>query len=179
MKITAKKGRKRKTKAKAVGCPKENRSETERVWGAQTFMRISESSLVTVQPGMGSVLELIVSPGNMNEAYRQVKRNGGAGGVDRMGVEVLLPYQRVHCEELTKSVMDGSYRPNPVLRVEIPKDKGEKRPLGIPTVVDRVVQQAISQVLIYPSTPPRSAVAVSASALAEAHTMHCARCGST
>lgn len=142
------KGRKQKASAKVVGYPKGNRSETERVWGAQTFMWISESSLVTVQPSMNGLLELIVSPNNLNEAYRQVKRNGGAGGVDRMGVEALLPYLQAHGEELTKSIMDGSYRPNPVRRVEIPKDNGKKRLLGIPTAVDRVVQQAISQVLI-------------------------------
>jgi len=120
----------------------------------QTFMWISEGSLVTVQPSLDGLLELIVSPGNMNAAYKQVVRNGGAGGVDRMGVEELLPYLRVHGEELTKSIMDGSYRPNPVRRAEIPKDGGKKRMLGIPTVVDRVVQQAISQVLIsiYDST---------------------------
>ena len=64
-----------------------------------------------------------------------------------MGVDELLPYLRSHGEELRQSIADGSYKPNPVRRVEIPKDNGKTRPLGIPTVVDRVIQQAISQVL--------------------------------
>src|SRR5574344_414789 len=142
------KGRKQKTSASAVGCPKKSRTESEDYWGVQTFMWISESSLVTVQPTLEELLELIVSPKNLNEAYKQVRRNGGAGGIDRMDVEALLPYLQAHRDELIASIMGGSYRPNPVRRVEIPKDNGKKRPLGIPTVVDRVIQQAISQVLI-------------------------------
>ncbi|MEG1730001.1 MAG: reverse transcriptase domain-containing protein, partial [Bacteroidaceae bacterium] len=84
---------------------------------------------------------------NLNNAYLQVKRNAGACGVDKMEVDELLPYLRQHKEELAKSLMQGTYRPNPVRRVEIPKDNGKKRQLGIPSVVDRVIQQAISQVL--------------------------------
>ena len=142
------KGRKQKTSASVVGCPKKSRTESEDYWGVQTFMWISESSLVTVQPTLEELLELIVSPKNLNEAYKQVRRNGGSGGIDRMDVEALLPYLQAHRDELIASIMGGSYRPNPVRRVEIPKDNGKKRPLGIPTVVDRVIQQAISQVLI-------------------------------
>jgi len=142
------KGRKQKTSSVEDGYPKGTRTESERVWGAQTFMWISENSFVTVQPSVRELLELIVSPKNVNEAYRQVKRNGGACGVDQMDVEALLPYLQVHGEYLISSIMGGSYRPNPVRRVEIPKDNGKTRQLGIPTVVDRLVQQAISQVLI-------------------------------
>ena len=142
------KGRKQKTSASVVGCPKKSRTESEESWGVQTFMWISEKSLVTVQPTLRNLLELIVLPKNLNNAYLQVKRNGGAGGIDRMDVEALLPYLQAHRDELIASIKDGSYRPNPVRRVEIPKDNGKKRQLGIPTVVDRVIQQAISQVLI-------------------------------
>ena len=83
----------------------------------------------------------------MNLAYKRVVRNAGSGGIDGMEAKELLPYLRSHKEELVKSLADGKYRPNPVRRVEIPKDNGKKRPLGIPTVVDRLVQQSIAQVL--------------------------------
>ncbi len=93
------------------------------------------------------VLEFILSPSNLNSAYLQVRRNQGAAGVDKMEVESLKDYLVKHKAELTASILRGSYRPNPVRRVEIPKDNGQKRQLGIPTVVDRVIQQAIGQVL--------------------------------
>ena len=73
------------------GFPKEGRTESENTWGAQTFMEISEGSLVVRQPSNERLLELIVSPDNLNAAYKQVKSNGGAGGIDRMDVEALLP----------------------------------------------------------------------------------------
>lgn len=93
------------------------------------------------------LLEKIISSENLNEAFKRVKKNKGSHGIDKMGVDELLPYLRCHGEELRQSIADGSYKPNPVRRVEIPKDNGKTRPLGIPTVVDRVIQQAISQVL--------------------------------
>jgi len=83
----------------------------------------------------------------MNRAYKRVKSNKGSGGVDKMDVESLLNYLVSHKEELIQAIMEGTYRPNPVRRVEIPKENGKMRMLGIPTVVDRVVQQAITQVL--------------------------------
>lgn len=93
------------------------------------------------------LLEKIISNENLNEAYKRVKKNKGSHGIDKMGVDELLPYLKSHGEELKQSIADGSYKPNPVRRVEIPKDNGKTRPLGIPTVVDRVIQQAVSQVL--------------------------------
>lgn len=74
-------------------------------------------------------------------------RNKGSGGIDKMSCEQLLPWLLTIKEELTRSLMDGSYHPNPVERVEIPKDNGKMRLLRIPTVVDRLVQQAINQAL--------------------------------
>ena len=89
----------------------------------------------------------ILSPANLNRAYLQVVRNKGVGGVDKMDCKQLLPYLHQHKEELIESIRIGKYKPNPVRRVEIPKDNGKKRLLGIPTVVDRLIQQAIAQVL--------------------------------
>ena len=93
------------------------------------------------------MLERILDRRNLNEAYKRVRRNHGSGGVDGMGVEELGAYLAAHKEEILRAILDGRYRPNPVLRVEIPKENGKKRPLGIPTAVDRVIQQAIAQVL--------------------------------
>ena len=93
------------------------------------------------------MLERILDRRNLNEAYKRVKRNHGSGGVDGMSVDELGDYLATHKEEILSAILDGKYRPNPVLRVEIPKENGKKRPLGIPTAVDRVIQQAIAQVL--------------------------------
>lgn len=124
-----------------------DRAVPEGYAGGQTFMWITENNLTdNDQLGYG-LLEFILSPNNLNEAYRRVKRNKGAGGVDKMEVESLKDYLISHKDELTASLLAGKYQPNPVRRVEIPKDNGSKRQLGIPTVVDRVVQQAIWQVL--------------------------------
>jgi group II intron reverse transcriptase/maturase len=92
-------------------------------------------------------LEQILARDNLNRAYKQVKRNKGAGGIDGMQVDELLPFLRGNREELLQSLRDGKYRPKPVRRVEIPKENGKSRKLGIPTVVDRLIQQAICQVL--------------------------------
>lgn len=110
-------------------------------------MWIAESNFTDDNRLGHGMLEFILSPTNLNAAYKQVKRNKGAGGVDKMEVESLKDYLVANRAELIASTLRGKYRPNPVLRVEIPKDNGQKRQLGIPTVVDRVVQQAIAQVL--------------------------------
>jgi group II intron reverse transcriptase/maturase len=95
-----------------------------------------------------SLLEEILAPDNLNQAYFKVKANKGAGGIDKMGVAELGTYLKDHKVELLDKLVQGKYKPNPVRRVEIPKEeKGKVRQLGIPTVVDRVVQQAIAQVL--------------------------------
>jgi len=89
----------------------------------------------------------ILNPYNLHRAYLRVVRNKGSYGVDGMEVPKLKEYLKANGSDLIKSIKSGNYRPNPVRRVEIPKDKTSKRPLGIPTVVDRFVQQAIHQVL--------------------------------
>ncbi|WP_303035750.1 reverse transcriptase domain-containing protein, partial [uncultured Duncaniella sp.] len=103
------------------------------------------------------MLEYILTSDNLNRAYRQVKANKGSGGIDRMDVDKLLPYLREHKDEITESLKGGRYRPNPVRRVDIPKDGGKTRQLGIPTVVDRVIQQSIAQVLSLVYEPEFSA----------------------
>jgi RNA-directed DNA polymerase len=128
-------------------CPQKDRTESDSYVGVQTFMGITENHFVEVQFTKDDLLERILSSSNMNQAYKQVMANGGSGGVDKMATEFLLPYLKLHKEELINSLMDGSYRPNPVRRVEIPKECGKMRQLGIPTVVDRLIQQSISQVL--------------------------------
>lgn len=129
------------------GCLRKDSSENEDYVGVQTFMGITENHLMEVHFTKDDLLERIFSSSNLNLAYKQVRANGGSGGVDKMETEDLLPYLKAHKDFLIDSIMDGSYHPNPVRRVEIPKDNGKTRQLGIPTVVDRLIQQAISQVL--------------------------------
>jgi len=93
------------------------------------------------------LLEEILSRKNLNEAYKRVYANKGSSGVDSVSVEELNEHLRVHKAEILESIRNRKYKPQPVLRVEIPKDNGKTRQLGIPTVVDRVIQQAIAQVL--------------------------------
>lgn len=96
------------------------------------WMAISHRS----NPQQYPLLEAILSPTNLNRAYFQLRRNGEAAGIDKMDCDLLLGYLLEHKEELTESISKRTYRPNPVRRVEIPKENGKKRLLGIPTVVD-------------------------------------------
>ena len=127
--------------------------EAEVLIGMQTFIGITENHLTAIKQEKGELLEYILSPSNLNLAYKQVKSNKGIGGIDRMEVDELLPYLRCHKDKLITSIYDGNYHSNPVRRVEIPKSNGKTRNLGIPTVVDRLIQQAISQVLQPPYEP--------------------------
>lgn len=127
--------------------PQKHRTASEGIVGGQTFMWMVESNFTDFNRLEYGLLEFILSPSNLNAAYLQLRRNKGAAGVDKMEVESLKDYLIKNKSELTASILRGSYRPNPVRRVEIPKDDGQKRQLGIPTVVDRVIQQAIAQVL--------------------------------
>lgn len=94
------------------------------------------------------LIEQILSQSNLKEAIRKVKINKGAPGVDRKSVDELDTYFKKHQTEIKASIMEMKYRPQPVKRVYIPKANGKKRPLGIPTVVDRVIQQAVAQLLM-------------------------------
>lgn len=94
------------------------------------------------------LIDVITSKENLNKAYKKVKANKGAGGVDGMEVEELGTYIRENKDIIIQSIRNRTYMPKPVRRVYIPKDNGKKRPLGIPTVLDRVIQQAIAQPII-------------------------------
>jgi len=95
----------------------------------------------------GRLLEKVLDRENLNLAYKRVKKNGGSHGVDGMKVEELLLYLKQHGDDLRQTLLEGKYRPQPVRRVEIPKPEGGVRLLGIPTAVDRMIQQALAQVL--------------------------------
>lgn len=97
--------------------------------------------------GAENLLERILDRNNLNRAYKQVKRNHGAPGIDGMTVEQALPWLQEHRAELLQSILERKYTPSPVRRKEIPKPDGGVRKLGIPTVVDRIIQQAIAQQL--------------------------------
>ena len=93
------------------------------------------------------LIEWILQDENIDKAIKAVKQNKGANGIDKMTVGELDAYFALHRNEIKTQIREGKYKPNPVRRAYIPKSNGKKRPLGIPTVVDRVVQQATAQVL--------------------------------
>ena len=113
------------------------------------YRKIAEKSSIITGYWTDNLLDLILRKDNLNKAYKRVKSNKGAGGTDGMQVDELLPYLKENQETLIWQIRNGRYKPNPVRRVEIPKEtKGEYRKLGVPTVVDRVIQQAITQELM-------------------------------
>lgn len=126
----------------------EARVEPKSKIGMQTYIGITENTLTAFHCREGGLLEFILSPSNLNTAYKRVKSNRGSGGVNRMSLDMLLDYLKERNHSIIRSIYDGKYKPNPVRRVEIPKSNGTKRPLGIPTVVDRVIQQAITQIIV-------------------------------
>jgi len=110
--------------------------------------KIAENNDTITDIQTDTLLDKILQSDNLNKAYKKVKSNKGAGGVDGMSVDELLSFLKDNQKQLIQKLKDGKYKPNPVRRVEIPKEtKGEFRKLGVPTVVDRVFQQAITQVL--------------------------------
>lgn len=125
-----------------TGCPQRDSAEHEEYAGAQ-----STGTREVGERDGARLLEAILSRGNLNNAYKRVRANGGAPGIDGMTVEDALPWLREHREELLEAIRQGKYKPQPVRRKEIPKPDGGVRKLGIPTVVDRIIQQAIAQQL--------------------------------
>ena len=130
------------------GCLHEVRVEPGDKVGARSISSTSEEGRNDGNDYTSGLLEKILHRDNMNHAYRRVKENKGSHGVDGMSVNELLPYLKQNGNQLRQSILEGTYNPQPVRRVEIPKPYGGKRLLGIPTVVDRMIQQAIAQSLI-------------------------------
>ena len=126
-----------------AGCLQRDSAEHKEYAGAQS----ADKQEVREQDG-ADLLEKILDRDNLNRAYKQVKGNKGAPGIDGMTVEEALPWLREHREELLDSIRTGRYKPQAVRRKEIPKPNGGVRQLGIPTVADRVIQQAIAQQLV-------------------------------
>jgi RNA-directed DNA polymerase len=103
------------------------------------------SQPASIQPKV--LLERVLERPNLQRALKQVRQNKGAPGIDGMSVDDLPRHLKEHWPEIRAQLMAGTYRPQPVKRVEIPKPDGKKRPLGIPTVVDRFIQQAMPKAL--------------------------------
>jgi len=120
-----------------------NSHDTKKPSGEVTMRRVMESP----DPN-DHLLERILSRENMLKAWKRVKANKGAPGIDNMSVEDFPEYARNNWDSIRESLLAGIYQPSPVRRVEIPKATGGTRPLGIPTVLDRVIQQSIYQVLM-------------------------------
>lgn len=137
----------RKQKISEDSYPEKDRRESKGHPGVQTFMWITENNITNFTECQYGLLEQILSPNNLNMAYKRVQSNKGKGGVDEMEVDSLCAYLIANKDWLLERILSGRYRPNPVRRVIIPKDNKQERLLGIPTLVDRVVQQAIHQVL--------------------------------
>lgn len=133
------------TENRKESCLQRDSAEREEYAGARRSFRRIWKERDSAEPGL---LEAILDRRNMNKAYKRVKANKGAPGIDGMTIEEALPYLWEHKDELIGRILRGKYTPSPVRRVEIPKPDGGIRKLGIPTVIDRIIQQAISQKLM-------------------------------
>src|SRR6266571_4219604 len=120
--------------------------EAQRAAAQETEARAARTDIES-RAAAGPSMEAIVERNNLRKALARVKANKGAAGIDGMTFEDLAPYLKEHWPTIRAQLLDGSYRPQPVRRVEIPKASGGMRPLGIPTVLDRFIQQAVMQVL--------------------------------
>jgi len=125
----------------AAGSSRRNRRDSAS--GASNVTAVKRN----VDPSEQRMLEEVVERQNMRAAYQQVKRNAGAPGIDGMSVEDLGPHLREEWQRIKEALLGERYEPQPVKRVEIPKPGGGVRRLGIPTVVDRLIRQALHQVM--------------------------------
>ena len=127
------------------GCSQKDSAEHKRYVRAHRFFNRIWKERDSAEP---DILGRILAKDNLNRAYKRVKANKGAPGVDGMTIEEALPWLKEHGNELIDRIRSGHYTPQPVRRVEIPKPDGGIRKLGIPTVIDRIIQQAIAQQLM-------------------------------
>ncbi|MBR0426036.1 MAG: group II intron reverse transcriptase/maturase [Clostridia bacterium] len=125
------------------GCPQRDSAEHEEYAGAYSI-----GNREAEERDGADLLEKMLDRDNLNRAFKKVKANKGAPGIDGMTVEDAPEWLKEHKGELLESIRNGKYKPSPVRRKEIPKPDGGVRKLGIPTVIDRIIQQAIAQVLI-------------------------------
>ena len=132
----------REQKTEQLGYLCDNRVELDERTGAQSIVNLGNE----VEDGT-ELLARVLHRDNMNLAYKRVKQNDGAAGIDGMTVGDMLAYLQEHGKELIEKIQAEKYKPQPVRRVEIPKPDGGTRQLGIPTVIDRMIQQALVQVL--------------------------------
>ena len=135
----------KQNKETIINCGKSVEHKIHR--NGQSDSRIIEKDNINTNKPTGGLLEKILSKDNMNKAYQKVKRNKGAGGVDKMEIDELLEHLKTNRDKILTKLLKGSYKPQPVKRVEIPKENGKTRKLGIPTLQDRVIQQSILQIL--------------------------------
>ncbi|MEN6411344.1 MAG: group II intron reverse transcriptase/maturase [Veillonellales bacterium] len=132
----------REQKTSKMGCPCEGMLEAKSSKGARSMVTPESARRNRV-----NLLEQILSRDNLNKAYFRVMRKKGAAGIDGMQVGEMKAWLKEHKGEFLEALKSERYKPQPVRRVEIPKPDGGKRKLGIPTVLDRLIQQAIAQVL--------------------------------
>jgi len=131
-------------KSKQLELPLEGRSEAPR---AARSGQASEATPGNGSPATGSLLERVLSRPNLQRALKRVKKNGGSPGIDGMTVKALPDWLREHWPRVREELLAGTYQPQPIRRAIIPKRGGGERELGIPTVLDRLIQQALLQVL--------------------------------
>lgn len=133
------------SKQRKAGWKSEGNAEHENKITKFDSLRITEQAIAIAVPD--KLMEEILGHQNMIIACKRIIRNNGSHGIDGMSVKELMPYFIEHEEKIRESVLAGKYKPQPTRRVEIPKEDGTMRKLGIPTVLDRVIQQSIAQVL--------------------------------
>ena len=138
---------KRQKRQLELAFPRQRRGEAPKFLAQGVELPMAENASESTATTSSQLMEEVCQRENMLQAYKRVKRNKGSPGVDGLTVPELLEHLESHWRNIKEQLLQGTYRPQPVRQVEIPKPNGGSRKLGIPTVVDRLIQQAILQVL--------------------------------